>query len=160
MLNIKEIVLKAGHSTVPAYWLSDEKPIACSTSNFERLVSFAEALVAELAKQNEPCAFLHEWIEYPTLGDTSAGKRCAAITSDEKPFDSSDTVSHLFTFPPTVEQIANETAEAIATYITSGRYMVLNPGVLISAEQHTQYLKNHDIYQANAIRRGAWKEFK
>ena len=99
-MNIKEIVLKAGHSTVPAYWLSDEKPIACSTSNFERLISFAEALIAELAKQNEPCAFLHEWSEYHAFGDIFAGVRCAAITSDEKPFDSSDTVSPLFTFPP------------------------------------------------------------
>ena len=52
-MNIKETALKAGHSTVPAYWLSDEKPIACSTSNFERLISFAEALVAELAKEYE-----------------------------------------------------------------------------------------------------------
>ena len=49
MLNIKEIVLEAGHSTVPAYWLSDEKPIACSASNFERLVSFAEVFIAEIA---------------------------------------------------------------------------------------------------------------
>lgn len=53
-MDIKEIALKAGYSTVPAYWLSDEKPIACSTSNLERLVSFAEALVAELAKENKP----------------------------------------------------------------------------------------------------------
>ena len=55
-MNIKEIVLKAGHSTVPAYWLSDEKPIACSTSNFERLISFAEALIAELAKAEQRVA--------------------------------------------------------------------------------------------------------
>ena len=56
-------------------------------------IEFAEALIAELAKQNEPCAFLHEWIEYHPFGDTFAGEPCAAITSDEKPFDSSDTVS-------------------------------------------------------------------
>ena len=71
---------------------------------------FAETLIAELAKGNEPCAFLHEWIEYHPFGDTVVGEPCAAITSDEKPFDSSDTVSPLFTFPPTAEQIANETA--------------------------------------------------
>lgn len=65
MPNIKEIVLEAGHSTVPAYWLSDEKPIACSTSNFEKLVSFAEALIEsykdELLKEvGEPVAYQSE----------------------------------------------------------------------------------------------------
>ena len=101
-------------------------------------IEFAEALIAELAKQNEPCVFLHEWIEYHPFGDTYAGKRCAAITSDEKPFDSSDTVSPLFTFPPTAEQIANETAEVIA-----------------------EYCRKQDHYcLATEIESGAWKEFK
>ncbi len=72
-MNIKEIVLEAVHSTVPAYWLSDEKPIACSTSNFERLVSFAEALVsaykAELLKEVvEPVAIVGELSE-PTRSE-------------------------------------------------------------------------------------------
>lgn len=65
-MDIKEIALKAGYSTVPAYWLSDEKPIACSTSNLERLVSFAEALIAEIAKQNEPlCTAADEAMSTP-----------------------------------------------------------------------------------------------
>lgn len=100
---------------------------------------FAEALIAEIAKQNEPCVFLHEWIEYNPLGDTYAGRRCATITNDEKPFDSSDTVSPLFTFPPDKAQIEQETAEACA--------MV--------------YLDTYDLTDiAEAIRSGAWKEFK
>ena len=62
MLNIKKLVLEAGYSTVPAYWLSDENPVACSTSNFERLVAFAEALIesykAELLKEvGEPVGY-------------------------------------------------------------------------------------------------------
>ena len=109
---------------------------------------FAEALIAELAKQNEPCAFLHEWIEHHAFGDIFAGVRCAAITSDEKPFDSSDTVSPLFTFPPTAEQIANETAEACARYVN--RFIngdgILNEVWISEIEE--------------AIRSGAWKEFK
>jgi len=157
MLNIKEIALEAGHSTVPAYWLSDEKPIACSTSNFEKLVAFAGALIAELAKQNEPVAFANEELDWKGWKSECVVK---LTRKRQSKYGFTIPIYTLYTIPPTAEQIANETAEAIAAYITSGRYMVLNPGVLISAEQHTQYLKNHDIYQANAIRRGAWKEFK
>lgn len=102
----------------------------------------------QIAEGNEPCAFLHEWIEYHPFGDTFAGEPCAAITSDEKPFDSSDTVSPLFTFPPTAEQIANETAEACARYVN--RFIngdgILNEVWISEIEE--------------ALRNGAWKEFK
>ena len=100
-MDIKEIALKAGYSTVPAYWLSDEKPIACSTSNFERLVSFAEALIAELAKQNEPVA----WARYPKF--TGSTQRQEIVF--KKPDELHNWVC-LYTIPPTTEQIANETA--------------------------------------------------
>jgi len=110
-MDIKEIALRIGEK-------ADEYADAKLQSKGEfhpdwhtvRDEYFAEALVAELAKQNKPCAFLHEWIEHHAFGDIFAGVRCAAITSNEKPFDSSDTVSPLFTLPPTAEQIANETA--------------------------------------------------
>ena len=131
-MDIKEIALNVADSL-----RNKIDGIAHMQSN-QGLVRFAEALIAEIAKQNEPCAFLHEWIEYHPFGDTHAGKRCAAITSDEKPFDSSDTVSHLFTFPPTAEQIAKATADAIA-----------------------KYCRNQDHYcLATEIENGAWKEFK
>lgn len=116
-------------------------------------IEFAEALIAEIAKQNEPCAFLHEWIEYHPFGDTFAGKRCAAITSDEKPFDSSDMVSPLFTFPPTAEQIANETAEAIAKLCES-----LSDPTAECELFKAMNVENERIIKA--IRSGAWKEFK
>lgn len=101
-MDIKEIALRL---------LAEEFP-GMHQENQAFMVEFAEALIAELAKQNEPIAFLHEWIEYHPFGDTVAGEPCATITNDEKPFDSSDTVSPLYTFPPTAEQIANETAYA------------------------------------------------
>lgn len=119
-------------------------------------IEFAEALVTELAKQNKPVMVLFQ-------------HKDTGRTTSVEPQSASDfgrinkrwiNCGPLFSIPPTAEQIANETAEAIATYLTSGRYMALNPGVLISTEIHTQYIKNHDIYQANAIRRGEWKEFK
>ena len=131
-MDIKEIALKVASE------LDFSGPIAISPLPDHLYIDFATALLTEVQKQNEPCAFLHEWIEYHPFGDTFAGKRCAAITSDEKPFDSSDTVSPLFTFPPTAEQIANETAEAIADYCSNqGHYC-------LSAE----------------IEGGEWKDFK
>ena len=137
-MDIKEIALKVADS------LRNKVDGVSHMQSNQGLVRFAEALIAELAKQNEPVACRYK---------DHNGHWCFM----DKQYGNNEP---LYTYPPTAEQIANETAEAIAAYITSGRYMVLNPGVLISAEQHTQYLKNHDIYQANAIRRGAWKEFK
>ena len=119
-MDIKEIALRIGEE-------ADEYADAKLQSKGEfhpdwhtvRDEYFAEALIAELAKQNVPCAFLHEWIEYHPFGDTFAGEPCAAITNDEKPFDSSDTVSPLFTFPPSVEAIENKVAEACALQVAT-----------------------------------------
>ena len=142
-MDIKEIALRIGEE-------ADEYSDAKLQSKGEfhpdwhtvRDEYFAEALIAEIAKQNEPCAFLHEWIEYRPFGDTFVGEPCATITNDEKPFDSSDTVSPLFTFPPTAEQIANDTAEACAKFVSS-----------------RSEVGDYSLYAIN-IRSGAWKEFK
>lgn len=142
-MDIKEIALKVASE------LDFSGPIAISPLPDHLYIDFAEALIAEIAKQNEPCAFLHEWIEYHPFGDTSAGKRCAAITSDEKPFDSSDTVSPLYTVPPTAEQIANETAEACAKACED----------VIGNTPHDQRMLAA-IDCAVMLRSGAWKEFK
>ena len=145
-MNIKEIVLEAGHSTVPAYWLSDEKPIACSTSNLEKLVAFAEALIVEIAKQNEPISLNEPNYHYEAMGcgleDRGITDRYEAMEygwncAIERMFEQLPE-GPLFTFPPTAEQIANETAEAIA-----------------------EYCRNQDHYcLATEIESGAWKEFK
>lgn len=132
-MDIKEIALRIAES------IDDGSGEQYFVDQDGWITEFAEALIAEIAKQNEPCAFLHEWFEYHPFGDTVVGEPFATITNDEKPFDSSDTVSPLFTFPPTAEQIANETAEACARV----------------------YLDTYDLTDiAEAIRSGAWKEFK
>ena len=141
-MDIKEIALKVAGEIYDVNF-DEHKPSG------KRLISFAEALIAELAKQNVPCAFLHEWIEYHPFGDTFAGEPCTTITNDEKPFDSSDTVSPLFTFPPTAEQIEQETAEAIARMLENGSFLTTESRVALAANG-----------AAKAIRRGAWKEFK
>lgn len=71
----------------------------------------------------------------------------AAITNDEKPFDSSDTVSPFFTFPPDKAQIEQETAEACASYLSSRAKPNLEAAQVM----------DDTVY---AIRSGAWKEFK
>ena len=142
-MNIKEIVLKAGHSTVPAYWLSDEKPIACSTSNFEKLVSFATALIAEVAKQNEPVC---EWVK--------AGNGNYLVQKWAKGYVAMQGYK-LYTIPPTAEQIANETAEAIAKMLDDAEV------------EETHYCMNtyeegkkFQFDMVETIRSGAWKDFK
>jgi len=130
-MDIKEIALKAGYSTVPAYWLSDEKPIACSTSNLERLVSFAEALIAEIAKQNEPlctAAMLDEWF----LSKSGVDPKLL-----------------LYTIPPTASQIEQETVEACAKACED----------VIGNTPHDQRMLAA-IDCAVMLRSGAWKEFK
>lgn len=150
-MNIKEIALKVAEERGFAEEHRDGMLQGAFIGAIEKkwFVEFAEALIAELAKGNEPCAFLHEWIEYHPFGDTFVGEPCATITSDEKPFDSSDTVSPLFTFPPTAEQIANETAEAIARMLENGSFLTPESRVALAANG-----------AAKAIRNGAWKEFK
>ena len=142
-MDIKEIALKVADS------LRNKIDGISHMQSNQGLVRFAEALIAELAKQNEPCAFLHEWIEYHPFGDTFAGEPCTTITNDEKPFDSSDTVSPLHTLPPTAEQIANETAEAIAKMLENGSFLTPESRVALAANG-----------AAKAIRSGEWKEFK
>lgn len=96
---------------------------------------FAEALIAEIAKQNKPVAELLSL--FP--GKTDSYIKARAIGVD--PFNTwafPHPGTKLYTYPPTAEQIANETAEAIA-----------------------EYCRNQDHYcLATEIESGAWKEFK
>lgn len=65
-------------------------------------IEFAEALIAEIAKQNEPVC---EWVKSDNGNYLVQkwAKDYVAIQGDK-----------LYTVPPTAEQIANETAEACA----------------------------------------------
>ena len=91
------------------------------------LIEFAEILIAEIAKQNEH------------IGTIQNRKfQCNIDGGPEKWRARKDFSGKLYTFPPTAEQIANETAEAIA-----------------------EYCRNQDHYcLATEIESGAWKEFK
>jgi len=67
-------------------------------------VAFAEALIAEIAKQNEPVG----WFKYDKVS------QCWHPQYDEyaERYAKEQGWQQLYTFPPTAEQIANETAEA------------------------------------------------
>lgn len=101
----------------------------CSPAELE---DFAEALVAELAKENKPVyAFRRKGLDYFCTCDERRYKELA-----QKPtlFE----VKVLYTFPPTAEQIEQETAEACAKV----------------------YLNTYDLTDiADDIRSGKWREY-
>ena len=106
---------------------------------------FAESLIAELAKQNEPVAFTNS----AQLGYVTSGQHPdipLAMWSRNTSYSGADIP--LYTIPPTAEQIANETAEACAKYVNR----FLN-GDGIQDEAWIREIEE-------AIRSGAWKEFK
>ena len=92
---------------------------------------FAEALIAELAKQNEPVARVNGYYSgHPVIMPLVKYVFPVGLA--------------LYTFPPTAEQIANETAEACAKYIDSTNGNIRGVNTVFS----------------KALRSGAWKEFK
>lgn len=93
-MDIKEIALKL---------LAKEYP-GMRQENQTFMVEFAEALIAEIAKQNKPAVWWNK--------DT-----CQFFIGEIDDVERKDLFEPLYTFPPTAEQIANETAEAIARYV-------------------------------------------
>ena len=143
-MNIKEIALKVASE------LDFSGPIAISPLPDHLYIDFAEALIAELAKQNEPVAINEPNYHYEAMGcgleDRGITDRYEAMEygwncAIERMFEQLPE-DQLFTYPPTAEQIANETAEEVCELLES---------------QHTWITKE----AASAlIRSGAWKEFK
>ena len=125
-MDIKEIALKVGAQGLPIEGTA-HKYCMLDFCSKEVLIEFAEALIAEIAKQNEP------------IGAIQNGKfQWNTDGGPEKWRARKDFSGKLYTVPPTAEQIANETAEAIA-----------------------EYCRNQDHYcLATEIESGAWKEFK
>ena len=115
-------------------------------------IEFAEALIAEIAKQNEPVAINEPNYHYEAMGcgleDRGITDRYEAMEygwncAIERMFEQLPK-DQLFTFPPTAEQIANETAEACAKYIDSTNGNIRGVNTVFS----------------KALRSGTWKEFK
>ena len=125
-MDIKEIALRIGEE-------ADEYADAKLQSKGEfhpdwhtvRDEYFAESLIAEIAKQNEPVARVNGYYSgHPVIMPLVKYVFPVGLA--------------LYTIPPTPEQIANETAEAIA-----------------------EYCRNQDHYcLATEIESGAWKGFK
>ena len=120
-MNIKEIALKIARNM--ADFPIEHKP-------YEYQIKFAEALVAELAKENKPVYYLWE---------NKYGDPQQMLSSNSGPHPEY-VITALYTLPPTAEQIEQETAEAIAKHFEQSG---------IGGE-----------YLEEAIRSGAWKEYK
>ena len=110
----------------------------CSPAELE---DFAEALVAELAKENKPVAHFQE------LKKHCERRICFAHAEGAKP---------LYTLPPTAEQIEQETAEAIAKLVEPSKDHIENPNDYIGGQEGIDILLN----VAEAIRSGKWNEYK
>ena len=108
MLNIKEIALKVAQATNLHYIVTSERH-----TNDDWNIRFAEALVAEIAKQNEPVyAFRRKGLD-------------DFYTCDKQRFDELSQKTTLFevrvfyTIPPSVEAIENKVAEACALQVAT-----------------------------------------
>jgi hypothetical protein len=148
MLNIKEIALKVGLQAFEEH--PYDKGHVVSPSGYtwidDNLIEFAESFIAEVAKQNEPVAEVLSL--FPGEPDSYINARAIGVD----PFNTwtfPQPGTKLYTFPPTAEQIANETAEAIARMLENGSFLTPESRVALAANG-----------AAKAIRRGAWKEFK
>lgn len=107
---------------------------------------FAEALIAELAKRNEPVALTNS----AQLGYVTSGQYqdiLLAMWSRNTSYSGADIP--LYALPPTAEQIANETAEACAKACED----------VIGNTPHDQRMLAA-IDCAVMLRSGAWKGFK
>ena len=129
-MDIKEIALRVGAQGLPIEGTA-HKFCMLDFCSKEVLIEFAEALIAEIAKQNEPVA-------YATTNEEDDLTMLFFDEDEARKYSGDDAPIKLYTIPPTAEQIANETAEAIA-----------------------EYCRNQDHYcLATEIESGAWKEFK
>ena len=159
MLNIKEIALKVAMDT-GLYLDGANQSEPFYVVKPEEIVEFAEALIAEIAKQNEPVGwyskqygfcYMHKQpyqfkvgsILYlkdgtPAWRIESACSKTALINMANIPHGT--VFYEEVTIPPTASQIEQETAEAIAKYFEQS-------GI------------GGDCL-AEGVRSGAWKEFK
>ena len=135
MLNIKEIALNVGAQGLPIEGTAHKFSMLDFCSK-EVLIKFAEALIAEIAKQNEPVARVNGYYSgHPVIMPLVKYVFPVGLA--------------LFTFPPAAEQIANETADAIAKMLENGSFLTPESRVALAANG-----------AAKAIRSGAWKEVK
>ena len=139
-MDIKEIALKVGAQGLPIEGTA-HKFCMMDFCSKEVLIEFAEALVAEIAKQNEP-------VESQYKGSDGSWKSFDSKDHESNTRNSGEwEVRDLFTYPPTAEQIAKaeqRVAESIAEFLESLAWRV-KP---VSANE-----------AAIEIRSGEWRKF-
>ena len=111
-MNTKEIALKvAEESGAVKYSPAPLRAVRGYSFTYEQIGEFAESLVAELAKENKPVAWMNHY------------KGRVVGVSFTKISDSDD---KLFTIPPDKAKIEQETAEAIAAMFESQHTWLTN----------------------------------
>jgi transcription elongation factor Elf1 len=130
MNNIKEIAAKANDKLASP--LSDEDA-----------TTFAEALIAEIQKQNEPVAWVIECEEYNSEGERPILRE---VDYYNDVIDNIPAGTKLFTFPPSIESEREKVAEACAEYVGN-----------LNATQDNYV--NGFGHIAKLIRAGKWKEY-
>ena len=133
-MTIKEIALKIARSM--ADFPIEHEP-------YEYQIKFAEAIVAELAKENEPVVWYDGNKFY--ANEESASMGCADMAN----------LNPLYLLPPTAEQVEQETAEAIAKMLDDKD--VGRTGYCMHEYEEGEQYKSEAIA---AVRNGAWKEYK
>ena len=131
-MNIKDIALKVASELDDKHGLGER-----TRSSWP--IAFAEALVAELAKENKPVYYLWE---------NKYGDPQQMLSSNSGPHPEY-VITALYTLPPTAEQIEQETAEEIAKLLENGNFLSKESLISLAANG-----------AAKAIRSGAWKEYK
>ena len=131
-MNIKDIALKVASEL-------DDKHGLVERTRSSWPIAFAEALVAELAKENKPVYYLWE---------NKYGDPQQMLSSNSGPHPEY-VITALYTLPPTAEQIEQETAEEIAKLLENGNFLSKESLISLAANG-----------AAKAIRSGAWKEYK
>ena len=70
----------------------------------------------EKQAEQEPVAYLHQWIEYHPFGATVVGEPMQNVTPDSTPFDESDTVTPLYASPVRTKDLTDDEIETIFEY--------------------------------------------
>ena len=140
MESIKEIALRVGLSVFDEHPYDKGHVVSLEGYTWidDKLAEFAEDLIAEIQKQNEPVGYqrLFDAIAKATWVAASPGINISVERFTKE-------LGEIFTFPPSTEQIENKVAEACAKL----------------TEDWFDGENKHPISLSRDMREGGWREY-